>query len=172
MSEGQLIFGVEEGALGVQHLQEIRQPRFEALLREVSRPRTRSYRALQNPQTRVCPIVGHQRSFTFLQRLQNGRVVTRLRLFLTGRGYLDALSHAPDIQERKTHDWSDQQSRIVLLEQAVRCRSEITDARSECYPRQILRTRRTDKERLGRKLTLGAQDVRTTTNQLVRRADV
>src|ERR1700693_1140710 len=125
----QLTFCVEQRPLGIQHLQEIREPRFEPLLRQICRPSARPYRALENRQTRVRPIVRHKRSLALLEGLKDRRIVRGLRLILSGLRDLSPLSYSTYVEERKTHYRPDQQPGSAALEQRIGRRRRVTGTR-------------------------------------------
>ena len=164
----ELVLGVELRALRVEHLQEVRQPRLEPLLRELGRTRARAHRFVQQRQPRVRPVVRHERCLRLLHRPQHGRAVLRARLVLVGVRDVDARLHATEIEQRPREHRPRHDARRSLAAQRIERRRRIARARGEREPRQVVRLRGAHELRLRRQLPLGAQHVGTTLDQLRR----
>src|SRR6202022_104843 len=115
----QLVFRIEQRSLRIQHLQEVGESRLEPLLRQVCRAGARAYRALEDGDARVRPIIRYERSLALLERSKNRRVVCGLCFFLSRLRDLDSLSHAADVEQREAHYRADQQPGIASPEQRI-----------------------------------------------------
>ena len=117
-------------------------------------------------------IVGYQRRLALFESLQNGRVVARLGLFLSGLGNLHTLPDPAEVEQRERHHRAKEEPRVPALEERVDRRAEVPRTRAQRDARQILRARRSHEQRARRELTLGLQYVGTMMNELLGRADI